>query len=185
MEDLKKFRPIPGYQGLYSINLSNEVMSHEKYVKLRGNIKQLLKEKILKTAIDKRTGHLMVNLSKDGIKKNFGIHVLVALAWELPKKESDNCVEHKDDNPQNNHYSNLIWSNQSNNGINAHYRSNKQNQIKAVLQYDLQGNFIAKHDSASNAQRIFTPKLNQGSIKECLRNPLRRKSAYGFVWKYE
>lgn len=182
-EDLTEFREIPGYEGLYSVNLINQVKSHGRWIR-NNKGKSFIPERILKNNIHKITGHLRVTLYKNGVKEGSRIHNLVALAWNLPKKEGDNCVEHKDDNPEHNHYDNLMWSNQSNNTINGHYRSSKH-KIKAVLQYDLQGNFIARHESVSSAQNIFTPgNLNGGSIVCCLTRS-RRKSAYGFIWKYE
>ena len=52
---------------------------------------------------------------------------------------------------------------------------------KAILQFDLQGNFIKEWPSTSEARKFFP---NGGTaITTCLRQVT--KKAYGFIWKYK
>jgi superfamily II DNA or RNA helicase len=53
---------------------------------------------------------------------------------------------------------------------------------KSVLQYDLEGNFIKKYDSVSDASMSLINKPNS-TINHCVIG--KTKSAYGFMWKYE
>ena len=53
---------------------------------------------------------------------------------------------------------------------------------KKVLQYDLDGNFIAEHESLMSASRSVG-KNNSGSISACCSG--NQKKAYGFIWKYK
>ena len=52
---------------------------------------------------------------------------------------------------------------------------------KPILQYDLQGNFIAEWDSYTNASLIL--KKDKKGIWMALKG--KYKQAYGFIWKYK
>lgn len=66
------------------------------------------KGKQLKPKID-RYGYETIVLTKDGIRKNYTIHRLVALAF-IPNPENKQTVNHKDGNKRNNNVSNLEWA---------------------------------------------------------------------------
>ncbi len=53
---------------------------------------------------------------------------------------------------------------------------------KSILQYDLDGNFIKKWDSATLASQHFNKK-SSAAITECCRGI--RKSIYGYKWRHE
>lgn len=54
-------------------------------------------------------GHLQVHIENDkGKRKMEYVHRLVALAW-IKKRPGKELILHKDDNPNNNHISNLKW----------------------------------------------------------------------------
>jgi hypothetical protein len=54
-------------------------------------------------------GHLQVGIVNDeGKRKMEYVHRLVALAW-IKKRPGKELILHKDDNPNNNHVSNLKW----------------------------------------------------------------------------
>lgn len=71
------------------------------------------KGKLLKPKID-RYGYETVVLTKDGIRKNYTIHKLVALAF-IPNPENKKTVNHKDGNKLNNNVSNLEWATEKEN----------------------------------------------------------------------
>lgn len=56
---------------------------------------------------------------------------------------------------------------------------------KAVLQYDLDGNFIAEYKSCGEAKRKNFPEMKRGSghISECCRGKLKQYK--GYIWKYK
>jgi hypothetical protein len=54
---------------------------------------------------------------------------------------------------------------------------------KCVLQFDLGGNFIKKHDCMTDAYNWMLENNIKGDIKSNLTN--RTKKAGGFIWKYE
>ena len=88
------YKPIPDYEGLYSIDENGNVYSHKS-------------KRILKPHANHR-GYLMVDLYRNGKHKKEIIHRLVAITF-LPNSEQKEEVDHIDTNRQNNHVSNLRW----------------------------------------------------------------------------
>lgn len=87
------WKDIEGYEGLYQV--SNF-----------GNVYSFLTKKKLKPGNDK--GYLKVNLSKQKKVKQFTMHRLVAKAF-IPNPNNYPIINHKDENPSNNHVNNLEW----------------------------------------------------------------------------
>lgn len=71
------------------------------------------KGKILKPKIDKY-GYQVITLSKDGVRKTYTIHQLVAKAF-IPNPENKKTVNHKDGNKLNNCIDNLEWATEKEN----------------------------------------------------------------------
>ena len=68
-------------------------------------------------------GYYEVNLCKDGKRKFFKIHRLIALHY-IPNPNNYECVDHKDRNRQNNSIDNLRWVT---NQMNCHNRGLSKN----------------------------------------------------------
>lgn len=105
------WKDIESYEGLYQISETGIVRSldHEVYQKSKHGslMKRLYKGKIITPRIGK-FGYLYLGLSKNGNKKSFKIHRLVAKAF-VDGFEEDLQVNHKDGNKLNNHKDNLEW----------------------------------------------------------------------------
>jgi hypothetical protein len=56
-----------------------------------------------------RLGYSSALLRSSGRVTTFGVHVLVAMTWVSPSPFDGAWVLHRDDNPRNNHYTNLYW----------------------------------------------------------------------------
>ena len=92
---LEFWRDIQGYEGLYQVSNTGQVKSLHRNGKL------------LKITPDKY-GYLKVNLSKEGKKKTFRIHRLVAAAF-LPNEENLPEVDHINNDKTDNRVCNLQW----------------------------------------------------------------------------
>ena len=94
MEEI--WKDIEGYEGIYQV--SNN-----------GRVRSLLynKIKMLKTQTYKR-GYKYIALSKNGEKKKYKIHRLVAQAF-IPNPNNYPQINHKDEDKSNNYINNLEW----------------------------------------------------------------------------
>lgn len=120
-----EYTDIPGYEGIYMISKYGGVLSLERKVYAGNNSYRTEKSKILKQLKSGAKGtHLQVQLALNGRKKSYGIHVLVAMTF-IPNILNLPIVEHIDDNPHNNYYTNLKWSTNSKNIQGAYDRGRK------------------------------------------------------------
>lgn len=160
---MERWTDIKGYEGLYLISdLGN--------VKSLGNNKTR-KEKTLRLII--LNGYLIVCLSKNGERKNYYVHRLVAEAF-LPNPNNLPEVNHKDENKKNNNVENLEWCDRQ---YNIDYSNAKQ-----VGQYDLNGNLINVWKSTHEIERQTG--FHQSNISACCRGERYYKTAYNYCWQY-
>lgn len=94
----EKWVPIEGYEGIYEVsNLGN----------VRSFSRKSYKGKLL-VQQEHKNGYLVVNLSKNGKRKGFLVHRLVASSF-VPNKNNLPQVNHIDENKKNNSAENLEW----------------------------------------------------------------------------
>lgn len=102
---------IIGYEGIYQVSNLGRVRSYDRYytrTSINGkSFKQFIKGRIIKS-IPHGDGYLYVSLNKDGCRKNYFVHRLVAIAF-IPKPNNKDYVNHKDHNRSNNIVENLEW----------------------------------------------------------------------------
>ena len=166
------WKPVVGYEGLYMVSNWGRVKS----IKFG-------KERILKPGTN-NYGYLLVMLCKDGKIKGFTVHRLVAEAF-LPNPHNYPCVNHKDENKQNNNVSNLEWcSAQYNNTYGTRIervaeKTTNGKCSKPVLQYTLNGAFVREWESTAECGRNG---FNQGNVVTCCQGKLKKYK--GFIWRY-
>ena len=119
------WKNIEGYEGKYQVsNL--------------GRVKSMIgQEKVLHPK-KHRNGHLQIGLHKDKKRKTMYIHRLVAQAF-ITNPDNLPCVNHKDENPNNNNVDNLEWCTQK---YNCNYGTRvdrimetKKQQYKKIYKY--------------------------------------------------
>lgn len=86
-------KEIKGYEGIYSISDT-------------GSVYNLKRKKFLKTTKSDR--YIVVSLNKNGLRKRYYVHRLVAEAF-CDNPLGKPYVNHIDHNRENNNYSNLEW----------------------------------------------------------------------------
>lgn len=182
------WKDIEGYENLYQI--SNQ-----------GRVKSLIKNIILKQWDDK-DGYQLVGMSKDKKKKTFKVHRLVAQAF-IPNPNNLHLVNHKDEDKKNNTDENLEWCDHiynvnygtSKERMTNNLKNNKENNeritkiglenskkmSKPVLQYTLDGEFVAEYPSVREASRVLG--FSNTCIGACCNG--KRQTHQGYKWKYK
>ena len=165
------WRDIVGYEGLYQISNLGNVKSL--------NYRRTGKERILNPG-NNGSEYLFVILCKNGKRKNFTIHRLVANAF-LENSDDKSDVNHKDEDKTNNCVDNLEWmSRKENINFGTHNQRSAKSRSKSVIQYSLDGKFIKEWPSIIQIERDLG--FSKGNISQCCNG--KRKSAYGYVWKF-
>lgn len=113
------WKDIDGYEGYYQISSLGRVKSLER-VTVTG---RLMEEKLKEPWVDDN-GYLNVHLYKEGKRKHFRIHRLVAQAF-VPNPRNLDEVDHKDTDRKNNRAKNLRWVTHSENHMNELTRKRK------------------------------------------------------------
>ena len=155
-------KDIKGYEGLYAITSCGKVWSYRN-------------KKFLKPSNDSK-GYLYVGLCKNGTRKQYRIHRLVAEAY-IPNPDNLPEVNHKDENKEHNYIGNLEWCDRK---YNCNYGTRTERQAKAVSKpvFCLELNII--FESATTAGKALG--LYQNHITSCCKGD--RKTHGGYHWSY-
>lgn len=143
-------------------------------------------------------GYMSIELFNNTGSKRFLIHRLVANAF-IPNPQNLPQINHKDENPQNNHVDNLEWCTaryNMNYGMGAKTRHSKidytkpcfrENAIRngkkvarPVSMFSLDGQFIRTYESAAEASRQTG--IHVTNISRAVKT---KYNAGGYAWKYE
>lgn len=167
------WKDIPGYEGLYQISTIGRVICS-----LTMRIK----------ATRNRNGYRCVTLHKNGERKTFSVHRLVAIAF-ITNPNNLPFINHKDENRANNRVDNLEWCDASyNNKYGTRPRkvldANKANGSivaeKKVAKIGRNGTVLDVYNSISEAAR------QNGVTREAIRNCVngRTMKSCGYKWTF-
>lgn len=177
----EEWRDIKGYEGVYQI--SN--LGHIKRIRCtKGG------ERIIKGFLTKKR-YLKVTLHKDGVRKDYLVHRLVAETF-IPNPQNKPCVDHIDTDKLNNKVENLRWCTPRENNWNETTRAKRSDTMKKmyeqgaehpksmkVVQLTLEGEFVHVWDSM-----IETTKEGFSCQCVCRCCKKERKTHKGFKWMY-
>lgn len=168
------WKDVKGFEGLYQVSNMGNVKSLGRKV-----YNYFQKERILQPA--KINGYLRVALFKDSHCKNYLVHRLVAEHF-ITNPDNKPQINHKDGNKENNVWTNLEWNTSKENNMHAFKNGlNKPHNMRKIIQYDLNGNFIKKWNSIIEASKNL--KINSGNLSSTLNGKF--KTCGGYKWKYE
>jgi hypothetical protein len=187
------FRDVVGYEGSYIVSDTGIVLSKSRDIFNKDKSLHSRKKQATLTQFINKFGYPTVYLYKDGVKKRFFVHRLVAEAF-IENIENKRCVNHKDGIKTNNDVSNLEWVTHSENTIHA-YKTGlaiapnlgrfgaDHNNSKKTYQFTRQGEFVAVFDSTVDAHN--STGINEGNISSCALKRHKHSHAGGFIWRYD
>lgn len=171
MNDNKEiWLPVPGYS-LYEVS---------NYGRIRSNNPKTHKNPIIMRQYPDKDGHLKIRLYLNGSVKNFFVHRIVASAF-IPNPQQLPVVNHKDENPANNHVDNLEWCTVQENTIYNNMPDRRADALRRpIVQMDMSGTVIRVWSGQAQiqAETGFCGSNICGVCKG------KRKSANGFKWAY-
>lgn len=158
--------------------MKTQIKNYKKYnIYDNGDVENIETNKILKGSISEN-GYKYYRLSKDGLKKMFYAHKLVAEAF-IPNPNNLPVVNHKDGNKLNNNINNLEWVSYSENVIHA-YNNNLISKNRKTEYYD--------KDLPNEEWKTFEDYnnyliSNKGRIKNVITNRLLKPSVASGYYK--
>ncbi len=187
LEDLpgEEWRDVVGYEGLYKVSNLGRVKMLERNVLANKSIKKI-KEHILSQHLSSKK-YLTVHFWVKNHKKAEYVHKLVLTAFIRERLDGEEC-NHLNEVRTDNRLVNLEWISHKEN-INYGNRSKRHSEAmrnhphlsKPVIQFGMDGNFIAEYPSLREAGRVLNVNYNQ--IKECCKG--RINNAFGYIFKYK
>lgn len=182
---MEEWRDVPGSGGKYQINISTKSgRCRSLDWKHSGKAKEFSNK-------PNKQGRLFWVLTID--KKEICLQAARWIAITFPELVQNEyfegaVIDHVDTDPMNNLPSNLRWVTYSGNNRNpltskhmSASRKGKKGPHKPVRQYTSEGDFLKEYESAREACRL-NPGFNYKLISLCCLG--KRKSHYGFIWKY-
>lgn len=176
------WKDIEGYEGYYQVSNMGNIKSLARTKRLRnrwGGVNDTqVPEKIISPFMSR--GYKRVLLHKDGEKKKFHIHRLVAKAFVSGYFDGAD-VNHKDETKTNNKAENLEWVTRLQNNTHGTRLKRVAGKLnKPVIQMSTTGEEIARYESvAIAAQKIGIRYTNITMVCRGYHN-----TAGGYRWKY-
>ena len=181
------------YKESYQISNFGRVKSKDRVVPYKNGSPRKLKGRILKLN-GANDLYYIVNLFYKGKRASITVHRLVAEHF-IPNPLNLPQINHKDFNKRNNIVSNLEWVTPKQNCAHAAadgriggkpglYGQHKN----PIIQYTLEGKFIARHINAGCAERatnICAKNINLVANKTLLPSGNPRSQAGGYIWRKE
>lgn len=169
------WKDIKGYENIYQVSSLGRVKSLDKQIIRSNGYKQTFKSRLLKPALS-NNNYLTVALCNNGKQKTHTVHRLVAETF-IENKNNYKCINHIDENKQNNRVDNLEWCTYKYNNC---YNDKAKNTRKRIYQYSKDNKFIKEWDGIINIQKELN--ISRNCITRVCKG--KRKTTRGYIWRY-
>lgn len=179
------WKDIAGFEGVYQVSNEGRIKSFK--INPKGRI---LSNK------NSKGWYINVALKFQGKRRSVKMHQLVIEAFIGFASSRMIQIHHIDGNRQNNHLDNLavvairthalISAKENPDRLNGMRRYNQDIKVTPILQYDLQGKFVAEHKNgteAALASGVCQRNILQVANKTQYKPGMTRKQAGGYIWK--
>ena len=168
-----EWKEIPGYEGQYEVSDTGLVRSMDRIIKHSSGSLMNISGLTLSANVG-NNGYLNLNLCKNGKRKNFNVHLLVAMAFLNHKPHGFKLVvDHRDNDKLNNNISNLqIITNRKNTSkdrigksskYTGVYYNKKTQRYRSVIQVNGKEKYLGcfkDEKKAANAYQFHLNKVN-------------------------
>ncbi|ARM69191.1 HNH homing endonuclease [Staphylococcus phage vB_Sau_Clo6] len=180
----EEWKDIEGYENSYMISNYGRVKAKEKLIK-RSNHTMKRKEKIL-SLNNNGNGYMVVHLYENKKRKSITVHRLVATHF-LPNTDNLPCINHKDENKENNRVDNLEWCTQSYNNM---YGNRSKKESKTKIENNV-GGIPVVGEHRNGIDKIYFKSMMEadrcGFTHQCISSQCTgRKKGYhrDYKWRY-
>jgi hypothetical protein len=178
------FKDVKGYEGLYQVSNYGRLISLGNGESTNGNTK---KQREI-TCNNKKQRYCRIKLFKNGVRKYYSIHRLVAIAF-IPNPNKLPQVNHINGIRNDNRVENLEWCTAQHNiqhsfdiGLAVAKKGKDSPCSIPVLRISKDGE-ITEYAGIKEACRING--FNSFGIIKCCKKEKRYKTAYGYQWQYK
>lgn len=171
------WKDIQGFEGRYQVSNMGRVRSLDRLIE--NPHPYIRKGEMLNPSMNSKKGYLRISLS-DGHRNytHYEVHRLVALHFVTGYKPGL-VVNHKNEIKTDNRAENLEWCSYQ---YNLNYSDHVAWKRKAVYQYDMDGNFIAKHKCCADIEKMIG--TYQGAMVHVMYKS-KRGVWKGYRWSFE
>lgn len=187
---MEEWRDILEFEGIYQVSSFGRVKRKSKPIINKIGKTYCFREKVIRQTVNR--GYLNVCISFNDTKYTKRVHRLLGAAF-IPNPEKKPYINHYDGCRDNNFFTNLEWSTNSENQLHAYRVLGKKNpksmlgkigalcpNSKPIIQLDKNGQEIKVWSAASEADRAL------GIAQSCISHAANKgKTSLGFFWKYK
>lgn len=169
----ERWKPIPGYEGIYEASTLGRIRSVSRYI--NGRWGMTFRKSHILSPNDVHDGYQQVKFSINGVKSQPLLHRLVAETF-IPNPMNLPQVNHKDGNKSNNRVENLEWCTASENSLHRnrilHRETGRPKRGVICLETGI------KYDSSHHASRGMG--ISQGNIFSVCQGKYQTAGGYHF-----
>ena len=207
------WKPIKDYEGLYEVSNLGKIKRLSKTIINYKEREYIFEEKIMKP-FKGNSGYLIIDLTKNKIRRKFLVHRLVAEAF-IPNPENKPCVDHINTIREDNRAENLRWVTRSencNNELTKKHMSDGQmgkqlsEDTKKKIRKSLKGNKRSEETKdkirkSKESKKVYCIELNKvfesineasrelnlssGHISDVCRGKRKHEKGYHFIYYKE